>query len=94
MANIKSQIKRIEVSEKERLRNKSVKHEIGTYIKKYRAMILADDLDNARLMLREIYSYIDSARAQGIYHANTAGRKKYALTRELNKAYASRQANK
>ena len=94
MANIKSQIKRIEVSEKERLKNKSVKHAIGTLIKKYRALIVADDLENARLMLSEVYSAIDSAKSQGVYHANTVARKKSALTHELNLAYAKRQENK
>ena len=41
MANIKSQIKRIKTNEKARLRNKSVKSELKTYVRRVREAVEA-----------------------------------------------------
>ncbi|MFV4709646.1 30S ribosomal protein S20, partial [Mycobacterium tuberculosis] len=47
MANIKSQIKRIKTNEKARLRNKSVKSELKTYVRRVREAVEAGDKDAA-----------------------------------------------
>ena len=43
MANIKSQIKRIRTNEKARLRNKAVKSELKTYVRRVREAVAAGD---------------------------------------------------
>nr|UNJ15843.1 ribosomal protein S20 [Cyanidioschyzonaceae sp. 2] len=62
MANIKSSIKRIRISERNRLRNQSIKSRIKTLLK-------TGHVD-------KIYSYIDKAVSKGIYHPNKAARMK------------------
>lgn len=93
VANIKSQEKRIITSEIARFRNKSIKHEIATAIKKYRASIAEDKLDIAWEELKDIYSMIDSARCEGVYHKNAANNKKSKLTSELNYAHRVKMAS-
>lgn len=86
MANIKSQKKRIVTSEAARLANKSKKSRIATEIRKFREQITAKEFDKADATLRTIFSLIDRARLDNVYHANTASRKKANLARELHNA--------
>lgn len=86
MANIKSQKKRIVTSEAARLANKSKKSRIGTEIRKFREQISAKEFDKADESLKAIFSLIDRARLDNVYHANTASRKKANLARELHNA--------
>ena len=51
MANIKSSIKRIDVTKKETLRNKAKKSEIKTYIKKFENAITESNFDEAKTLL-------------------------------------------
>ena len=52
MANIKSQKKRILTNEKRRLRNKAVKSELKTYVRKTREAVAAGDVETAEAALR------------------------------------------
>ena len=58
MPNIKSAIKRVKVTEKKNLRNKAVKSEISTFIKKFNAAINANDPAAAEAMLPQVFSAI------------------------------------
>lgn len=80
MANIKSQIKRNRQNEKARLRNKAVRSEVKTRIKRAEA-----DPTDAEAT-RKAMSTIDRARSKGVLHPNTAARKKSRLQRRLNAA--------
>ena len=84
VANIKSQEKRILISNEERMQNKSKKARIATEVKKFRTALAENDLKKAEELLKNCVSLIDSARLDGVYHKNTASRKVSALTREYN----------
>ena len=75
MANIKSAKKRIDVTSRQTLENKSYKSKVATYIKKYKAAVDNGDKD-AEKILSQVFSLIDSAVSKGIYQKATANRKK------------------
>ena len=54
MANIKSAKKRILITQKKTALNKSKKTEIKTYIKKFDNAVAAENIDEARALLKEI----------------------------------------
>ncbi len=90
MANIKSQIKRIQISNEERLQNKSKKSRVNTEIKKFRTAISEGNMAQAQELLKSCTSLIDSARLDGVYHKNTAARKISTITREFNQANSTK----
>ena len=88
MPNIKSAKKRVILTEKANLRNRSIRSALRTSIKKADAAIDAKASDMDANVTAAIKS-IDKAAAKGILHENTAARKKSALTVKLNKAKVS-----
>lgn len=85
MANIKSAKKRINVIAKRQMRNKSVKSYTRTAVKKVLAAVEAGDKSQAAEAHRLAVKAIDQAASKGIFHKNTASRKKSQLTRLINK---------
>ena len=85
MANIKSAKKRIKVIAKKTLRNKMVKSGTRTAIKKVTAAVESGDKNAALSTLRNAVSAIDKATTKGVYHKNTAARKKSHLAKMVNK---------
>jgi len=82
MANIKSQIKRNRQNERLRLRNKAVRSEVKTRVK--RAAQAADSgAEDQAAALRDAVKRIDKAAAQGIIHKNQAANRKSRLMRRL-----------
>lgn len=81
MPNIKSAKKRVKVIATKTLRNKAIKSELKTYVKK--AQNAEENKDKAEAV-RVAIKKIDQAAAKGILHKNTAARKKSALARSLN----------
>lgn len=81
MANIKSAQKRIRVHEKRAMRNKHIKSTTKTAVKK----VVAADKANAQMLLRNAIAAIDKAASKGVYHKNTAARKKSRLTKMVNR---------
>ncbi|MBR1624735.1 MAG: 30S ribosomal protein S20 [Clostridia bacterium] len=86
MPNIKSQKKRVLITKEENARNNSKKSAIKTVIKKYEAAIAEGKIDEAKVLLTEIMAKIDAAKSDGIYHVNTAARKKARYSKMLDKA--------
>ena len=84
MANIKSAKKRILVTETRAARNKSIRSEVKTAIKKVEAAVAANDKDAAKAALTVAISTIESASSKGVYHKNNAGRKVSRLTQLVN----------
>ena len=84
MANIKSSKKRILVTETRAARNKSIRSEVKTAIKKVEAAVAANDKDAAKAALTVAISTIESASSKGVYHKNNAGRKVSRLTKLVN----------
>ena len=83
MANIKSAQKRIRVAAKKQARNKHVKSSTKTAIKK---VVSAAGTSDANTLLVQAIIALDKAVAKGVYHKNTAARKKSRLTKMINKA--------
>ena len=85
MANIKSAQKRIRVAAKRQAQNKHVKSFTKTAIKKVVAAATAKTPDTKNLLVSAI-SAIDRAASKGVFHKNTAARKKSRLTKMVNKS--------
>ncbi|MCL6472036.1 MAG: 30S ribosomal protein S20 [Firmicutes bacterium] len=85
MANIKSQIKRIKVAERQRIRNKSVRSALKTYITKFNNAVAAGDRDAAKSALDIAIKKLDKAAEKGIIHKNNAANKKSSLMKKFNK---------
>jgi len=88
LANIKSAKKRIKVIAKKTLRNKMIKSGAKTAIKKVIAAVDSGARDSALTAYRNAASVIDKAATKGVYHKNTAARKKSRLAKMVNKTGA------
>ncbi len=93
MANIKSSIKRIQISERNRLRNKSYKSAIKTLMKKYfdaaQTYTSAPSPEQMTVVQERMsiaVSKIDKAVKRGVLHRNTGARKKARLARAIKTA--------
>ena len=84
MPNIKSAKKRVLVAANKTARNKALKSNLKTTVKKAEAAIAegAGEQEAIRLAIKRI----DQACAKGILHKNTAARRKSKLVRKLNSA--------
>lgn len=92
MANNKSAIKRIEIAERNRVRNKTYKSAVKTLMKNYLAAV--DDysrqpnpetLQAAENRMALAYSKIDKAVKRGVLHENNGARKKSRLAKSLKR---------
>jgi len=79
VANIKSQIKRIKTNEKSRQRNKAVKSELKTYVRKVRTAVAAGDAETAGTALQTASRKLDKAVSKGVIHKNQAANRKSGL---------------
>jgi len=87
MANTKSALKRIRVSEKKRQRNMAVKSSTRTYVKRARTAIAQNPVD-AQADLIAAVSALDRAAKKGVIHPNNAARRKSRLMKRYNAAIA------
>ncbi len=71
--------------EKRRLRNKMIKSRAKTLAKDFADLVDEKKKDEAKGKLVEISSFLDKAVSKGIYHRNTAARKKSRLSALLAK---------
>ncbi|SHH27009.1 small subunit ribosomal protein S20 [Anaerosphaera aminiphila DSM 21120] len=85
MANIKSAIKRIDVANRNNERNKAMKTEVKSSIKKFEQALNAGNIDEARELLKLIDKKLKKAAHKNIIHQNAASRKMSRLTLKLNK---------
>ena len=85
MPNIKSKKKRVLTNEKARLRNKAVKSQVKTEVKKVDAAIEAGDTAAAKEAAQSASRLIDKAASKGVMHKNTAANKKSSIDRRINK---------
>ena len=91
MANIKSQIKRNRQNEKRHARNKAVRSELKTRVK--RAITTAQQGDEkATEIATSAIKRLDKAASKGIIHKNAAARRKSRLQKRVNKAAAPAEA--
>ncbi len=81
MANIKSQIKRNKQNEKARLRNKAVKSELKTSVRKFREAANAGDAEAAQTAMLAASIKLDKAASKGVIHKNQAANRKSAIAK-------------
>ena len=82
MANIKSQLKRIKTNHVATERNKAVKSELKTWIRKFREAADANDAAAAKEALATASKKLDKAVSKGVIHANQAANKKSAMAKK------------
>jgi small subunit ribosomal protein S20 len=76
MANIKSQIKRNQRTQRERFENRQYTSQIKTYFRRLETAVSGGDEAEIGVEHRKLISLIDKAVKRGALHANTGGRKK------------------
>ena len=79
MANIKSQIKRNKQNEKRHQRNKAVKSELKTLVRKFRESADAGNKDAALNASKVAARKLDKAVSKGVIHQNQAANRKSAI---------------
>ena len=84
MANIKSQLKRIKTNRVATERNKAVKSELKTHIRKFREAAASGDAAAAQDALKVASKKLDKAVSKGVIHANQAANKKSAMAKKPN----------
>ncbi len=90
MANSKSAIKRVQIAERNRLRNKAYKSAVKTLMKKYFAAVEAcaaeptpEAIQAAEQQMSLAVSKVDKAVKRGVYHRNSGARKKARMAKHL-----------
>jgi len=89
MANIASQKKRIQRTERERLENRRKVSQVKTWFRRLEAAVDAGDAAVAEEEFRALVSRIDRAVKTGALHKNTGARKKAKAARIAAGAGAS-----
>jgi small subunit ribosomal protein S20 len=84
MANIKSAKKRVKVIARKTLRNKSIKSNLKTVLKKADAAVASGGGAETESAIKLAVKKVDQAAAKGIIHKNKASRKKSQLAKKLN----------
>lgn len=92
MANIKSAIKRVQIAERNRLRNKAYRSAVKTLMKRYFAAVDAytanpspEAMTAVQASMSAAYSKIDKAVKRGVLHQNNGARKKARLAKALKR---------
>ena len=85
MPNIKSAKKRCLVISTKTMKNKIIKSELKSAIKRFETLAEAGDVEGARSAYVVAVKKIEKAAKTNNIHKNTASRKKSALTLKLNK---------
>ncbi len=83
MANNKTAIKRIKISEVKRAKNVSAKSSIKTNIRKFDTARAEGNTESATALYIKITSMLDKAASKGIIHKNTAARHKSRLASRM-----------
>ena len=83
MANIKSQIKRNKQNEKAHQRNKAVKSELRTHVRKFREAVESGNVEAATSALQVASRKLDKAVSKGVIHKNQAANRKSAIAKKL-----------
>jgi len=90
MPRRRSGLKRLRVDKKRHLKNIKVKKQLKKVIKQFRMLLSTKKVDEAKTLLRKVYSSLDRAAKKKIIHPNTASRKKSRLMRNLSRTGSSK----
>ena len=81
MANITSQIKRNKTNNARHERNKAVKSELKTSIRRVNEAVAAGDADKASAAAKKATRDLDKAASKGVIHKNQAANRKSAVAK-------------
>ncbi len=82
MANIKSQLKRIKTNRVATERNKAIKSDVKTAIRRFREAAETGNADEAKAALSVASVKLDKAVSKGVIHQNQAANKKSAMAKK------------
>ena len=83
MPRLKSAIKRVKTSERDRVHNVAIKTKVKTLMKKVADCVSKKDAKGALEAANEAFASIDRAATKNIYHLNNAARKKSRISKWL-----------
>jgi small subunit ribosomal protein S20 len=85
--NIKSAIKRVELTKARARKNAAAKSTLRTTLRRFEES-LSTDADTAKVALSKATRALDKASSKGLVHKNMAARKKSRLTKRFAKQFA------
>ena len=85
MPIIKSAKKRVEVTKRNTIKNKSDRNELRTEVKKFNALVAEKKVDEAAALLPKTFEIIDENVTKNIIHKNRADDMKARLSTKLVK---------
>lgn len=91
MPKIKSAIKRVKISERNRLRNKSWRSAVRTVRTQVVDLVQATNVKDSQAALQRAYQVIDKAVAKGVLHRNAAARRKSRLAHQVLRLSAAKK---
>jgi len=86
LPNTRSARKQVRVTQRRRLRNKSIQSLCKTNITKAERLIFSGELESAQEAAVAAISSLDRAAEKGVIHPNNAARRKSRLMKKLNEA--------
>ena len=86
MPNTRSARKQVRVTQRRRLRNKSIQSLCKTNITNAERLIFSGELELAQEAALAAISSLDRAAEKGVIHPNNAARRKSRLMKKLNEA--------
>lgn len=84
MPNIKSSAKRDAISKERNAKNRAVRTQVKTNLKKFDAAVAEGDRETAVSAYKVAVKTIDHAATKNLIHKNCAANKKSKLTKKLN----------
>ena len=88
MAHHKSALKRIRQTVKQNLRNRSLRTNLRSEIKKFRELLESVEVEQIKSAYVKVQERIDRSVTKGILHAKTGARQKSRLMNAVNKKIA------
>jgi small subunit ribosomal protein S20 len=85
MPNSPSAKKRFRQSEVRRTRNRAVRSEVRSAVRRVRAAVASGDVATSEEAFRKATKMMDQAAAKKVYHANTVSRVKSRLSHAIKK---------
>lgn len=83
MANHKSALKRVGITARKNLNNRTITSRAKTIVKKFDTVVASGDKAAVESVYTEAVSTVDKAAAKGVIHKNAANRKKAQLAKKL-----------
>lgn len=76
--------KAVQVAERRRKRNRSVRRAVKTYVASTEKLIASGEVDEAKAMMMQAISVLDRGARKRVIHRNSAARRKSRLMKKFN----------